>query len=398
MNISALESGNFRLYLAGNLCAVNALWMLRVTVGWIAWDITESASFVGLISFLYFSPTIMAGPLFGVLTDRIDLRHAALTVQGLVMLLSGMLLALYHTGLLNEPQLIAYATAAGIATAANSPVRLSLTPRLVDRAQVASVINIQAINFNLARMTGPALAGWLIATQGVGVTLLLTTLSYPPFLIALRLVRIRPRSGDRARPPPFRQALGEGLRHVTGSPLIRRALVYTALAAFFVRGPLEILPVLADGVFTRGASGLGLLTSVAGVGALCGGIILAITRRAHPGLSPHLAWMTALGLLTMIALGQAQAWIVAVTLVGVMAMLATLISIMGQTAIQEVLEDGMRGRVMSLWSVVAVGSAAAGSAVQGLLADLIGFDWTMALGGLTALCLLGLHLFRHRTG
>ena len=74
MNVSALASGQFRRYLGGNFFALNALWMLRVTVGWIAWELTGSASFVGLVAFLYFAPTMVAGPLFGVLTDRIDIR------------------------------------------------------------------------------------------------------------------------------------------------------------------------------------------------------------------------------------------------------------------------------------------------------------------------------------
>lgn len=396
MNISALKSGNFRLYLAGNIFAVNALWMLRVTVGWIAWDTTGSASFVGLIAFLYFAPTIMAGPLFGVLTDRVNVRHASLIVQSFVMALSGLLLALFHFDLLGPVQLIIYAAMAGFAMSANTPIRMALTPRLVERELVSSVVNFQAINFNLARMAGPAIAGWLIATQGIAVTLAVTTVSYLPFLVALTLIHVRARENDKVRPPPFVKALIEGVRHVAGTPVIRQAMIFTALSSFFIRAPLEILPVLADGVFERGATGLGILTSVAGVGALLGGFILAMGRQGKSGLFSHIPKVTALGVLAMIALGQVGNWYLAVALVGVLAMLATLIGITNQTTIQIDLEDGIRGRVMSLWSVVAIGSAAGGSAVQGGMSDLIGFDWTMLIAGALALCLLGWHLYQHK--
>ena len=171
MNLSSLKSRNFRLYLAGNLFAVNAFWISRVTVGWIAWDLTGSASFVGLISLAYFLPALVAGPLFGVVTDRVNVRHAAMTTQSALLVLSLLLFAIHAAGILNEPQLAAFVAMAGLAMAAHSPIRMSLAPRLVRRDRVASVINIAAINFNLARLTGPAIGGWLIAQFSVGAAL-----------------------------------------------------------------------------------------------------------------------------------------------------------------------------------------------------------------------------------
>lgn len=390
MNLSALTSQNFRLYLVGNLFSVNALWMLRVTVGWIAWELTQSASFVGLIAFLYFAPTMVAGPLFGVLTDRVNVRMAALSVQSVLMTLAALLLFTHLAGLLTATALVVYSTAAGLAMAANSPIRMSLAPRLVAREDISSVVNFTAINFNLARMTGPALGGWLIASQGLGVTLAVITLCYLPFLGALAIIRARPRQNARQKAPPLLTSLAEGLRHVVADPGIRHAMIVTAISSFFLRGTLEILPVLADGVFERGASGLGVLTSAAGLGALTGGVVLALSNRvAGARFQTRVHAMVLIGLAGMAGLGLAGSWAWALALVAGLSFCATSIGILCQSSVQTGIEDEIRGRVMSLWAVVAIGSSALGAATLGLSADIAGFGPTLVLAAGLALLPIG---------
>ncbi|MCP3969926.1 MAG: MFS transporter [Rhodobacteraceae bacterium] len=400
MNLSALKSGNFRTYLAGNLCALNPLWMLRVTVGWIAWDITGSASFVGLIAFLYFSPAMVAGPIFGVLADRINLRHASLITQSVQLCLALSLLVLNRLETLGQVQLVAYAAAAGLTLAANGPIRMSLGPRLVERPMIGSVVMLTAANFNLARLTGPAIGGWLIARYGVDGALVVIAACYLPFLAALSVIRLRSRSSQQDAPPAFFAALMEGITHVRGHAVIRQALFLSALVSFFLRGTLEILPVLADGVLNRGAAWLGMLTSAAGFGALLGGLTVAVLTGRSPAPLPMRVYaMTGLGLLGVSGLGLNPTWLGALVLVGAVGFFATAIGIFCQSVIQMDVDDNIRGRVMSIWGMVGIGSAAAGGAVLGIFSDLLGFSTTLpAAAGLALAAQVWRQSFRGQAG
>ena len=145
MNLSALKFRDFRIYLGGNLFAVNALWMQRVTIGWIAWDLTSSATFVGFIAFVNFAPVMVTGPLFGVLVDRMRITQVAKLTQILLLIISLGFYLFFTFGILDEILLSFLSFLSGLVTSAHNPVRLSLAPRLVDRSSVASVVSIVAI-------------------------------------------------------------------------------------------------------------------------------------------------------------------------------------------------------------------------------------------------------------
>lgn len=166
MNLAALRFRDFRIYMIGNIFALNGLWMQRLTIGWIAWELTGSASFVGLVAFINFAPTIFAGPFFGVLVDRIRIRRAAMITQSALFVLAIALFLSFLAGVLSPVLLATLSGLLGTVMAAHNPIRMSLAPRLVDRFAVASVISLTAINFNFARLSGPAVAGWLITSWG----------------------------------------------------------------------------------------------------------------------------------------------------------------------------------------------------------------------------------------
>ena len=395
MNLAAVTFRDFRIYLIGNMFALNGLWMQRVAIGWIAWDLTGSASFVGFIAFVNFAPTMITGPFFGVLIDRIRVRRAAMTTQVLLFLLALTLFASFALDLLGPAVLAIMSGLLGIVASAYNPVRMSLAPRLVDRSAVASVISLTAINFNLARLTGPAIGGWLIALWGVGASLLIQALCYLPFILALSFLQPRERIRSASDVEPFLQALVIGIRHVLQTPLIRQAILITGVFAFIIRGTLEILPVLADGVFDKGATGLGLLTSAAGSGALVAGMAKAVLPGQSVGHLPRPALISAIaGIALVPVVGLSSSWHLSVFLIACLGFAATMTGVSMQTAIQVDLEDDLRGRVMSLWVMVGIGSAAGGAIFLGLLADLLGFAPALGwVGGLGFLFITGFVLW-----
>ena len=121
MNLSALTFRDFRIYISGNIFASNAVWMQRVTVGWIAWDLTESAAFVGMVAFVNFMPSLLVGPLFGVLIDRVRVKQAAIVTQSLSFLIAIGFYVFFVLGILNEHNLLLLTLCSGMIISAHSP-------------------------------------------------------------------------------------------------------------------------------------------------------------------------------------------------------------------------------------------------------------------------------------
>lgn len=392
MNFAALKSPNFRTYVGGSLLGLLSLWMLRVTSGWLAWDLTGSASFVGLVALVQFAPAIFLSPLFGVWADRLNVLRAAQTVQTLNLLVSALFWGVVTLGWLTPVLMVGLTLVSGILAAASHPVRMSLTPRLVPKELIGSVVNIVAINFNVARMVGPALGGLLIAVFGVGTALFVQTALYVPFIVALTQITLRPRRDTGSAGEPFFQALATGFMHVWHTPVIWRAMVIAGVVSVVARGTLEILPPLADGIFERGASGLGVLMSATGVGAIVGGVFKGLLPPQQPDQIPRLSLVfVILGLGFVPLLGAVKIWELALVVVAGMAFVTTLTAISMQTAIQLVLQDDMRGRVMSLWAVVAAGGSAVGAGLLGVSADILGYPDTLFWAGTMAAIAMGIY-------
>lgn len=397
MNLAALLSPSFRLYLGGNIFALNGLWMQRVTIGWLAWDMTASASFVGLVAFINFAPAMIFGPFFGVLVDRVRVKYASLTTQSLLFLLALALFSSFTLGVLTPTILVVLSLLSGLIFAADNPVRMSMVPRLVEKERVVSVITFMAINFHLARLTGPALGGWIIAIWGISASLLVQVLCYLPLLTALLFIRLRPRSGSKIQPERFLQSLLVGVRYVRQSHLIRQAMLVTALFALVIRGTLEILPVIADGIFNMGPTGLGLLTSAAGFGALSAALSKALLPAQTKGKLPRVAIICALiGIALVPAVGASRTWELTLALVVILGFCASMAGVSMQTAIQIDLDDDIRGRVMSLWVMVGMGGSALGAITLGALSDIAGFGLTLGAAGAISFTILTTFLIVRR--
>jgi len=374
----AFRDGQFRLFFLGIFFAVQAIWVQRVTLGWLAWERTGSAGFVGLVAGLSLAPTLVVGPLFGVMADRVDIRRAAFATNGLMALvLASLALALPFTG---PWALVLAALVIGVISSAHHPVRMSLGPRLVPAELVQHVVTLTALNFNLARLVAPVLAGWVIATAGAGVALWVSVLCYLPMLAVLP--RLRPRDLPvRPRVTVF-DDLTDGMRYAMADPLVRTALLVTLVFATIVRGALEILPVLADGAFARGAEGLGVLTAAAGAGAVSSALMKAAGAGAAGARIPRaVLWAAMAGQGAVIAMGLAPLWPVAIAATALAGFCATWVGVSLQAAIQSDLPDGYRGRVMSLWVVVGFGTVALGAFAVGGLGEVIGISGALVAAG-----------------
>jgi MFS family permease len=378
----AFRDGQFRLFFLGIFFAVQAIWVQRVTLGWLAWERTGSVGFVGLVAGLSLAPALVLGPLFGVMADRVDIRRASfVTNLSMALVLAALALSLPFFG---PFVLVLAALAIGVISAAHHPVRMSLGPRLVPVPLVQHVVSVAALNFNLARMVAPILAGWVIAAAGAGVALWVSVICYLPMLFVLP--RLRPRALP-ARPAASVWAdLREGFVYAMNAPLVRLALILTLLFSTVVRGALEVLPVLADGAFGRGAAGLGVLAAAAGAGAVSSAVLKASGVGATgASIPPIVLWAAMLGQGAVIAMGLAPSWPIAILATTVAGFCSTWVGVSMQAAIQTDLPDGYRGRVMSLWVVAGFGAVALGAFSIGGLGEWLGIGAALVLVGLAGI-------------
>ncbi len=372
----ALTHTVFRNYLAGNFFGLNGMWILRIVAGWLAWDLTGSAGFTGLVAFLNFAPTIVSGPFFGVVADRVDPRHGIILTQTLQLLIGATLFWMTLADAVTVPALLAVSLGIGLAASAYHPMRMALAPRLVPSEILPQAVAMTAVNFNTTRMVGPAVGGWMIHEYGVATAAGVAAALYIPQILAFMLMPAQPpMETEREGPGGARgvfQDLREGARYAWERPMIRDAILLTAISAVPARGALELLPAAADGLYGRGAGGFGALTAAAGAGAVISAIWMARGRASPETMRRRALVCAALGLVLVVALGLIHSWPVAVAAVTGMGFLGTVVGVSNQTVVQVMTPDGRRGRVMSMWLLMAIGGTSLGAIGIGALADLVG--------------------------
>ncbi|MCH9696192.1 MAG: MFS transporter [Gammaproteobacteria bacterium] len=382
MSTSALSNRNYLIYLLGSTISLHGLWVYRVALGWFAWQLTGSELWVGIVAFTQFAPAVIFGPLFGVIVDRIDRRAASIVINSLGtvnMLTLGTLTALGHVDIY---VLATSSLVQGALDGAHTPVRMTIVPNIVTREQLQSAIASNSISFNVSRFVGPAIAGFIIAHWGVAAAFATNGVTYLGVVAAVSIVKIRPRAPRDTQTSDIWAELLDGVRYVVQHQTIRGLLIVIAVASVFARGALEMLPAFADEVFQRGAAGLAVLTSSIGVGAIATGLVLA---RHNHWLNSRLikATVVTAGVLIIIFASSNSFWI-AVAVSTVLGIVLSLGGVGSQILIQTHVDEHIRGRVSSLWGMIAFGGTAIGGILVGSAASAFGLQ--AAVIGTGAMC------------
>jgi len=313
---------------------------------------------------------------------------SALAVQLSEMVITGALLALYVGGVLDIYVLAAVSLVFGVVISAHHPTRMALTPRLVPKPALANAVAISSLNFNFARLIGPAAAGWSIATFGVAWTIGACVILFAPVIAILTTLDPRAAEGPPRQQTSLFKAVADGARFAAGHKLIRAAMTLTGVFALIVRGMLELLPAIADGVFARGAAGLGEMMAAAGAGALLAAIFLS-SRGSDDGASLPFRALVAIfiGFAAAMALAAAPTWPLALVAVAASGFCGTMVGVSLQSVVQLNLTDDRRGTVMSLWVMVGIGAAALGAIIMGALADAIGLQAALIGGAIAGMAI-----------
>jgi MFS family permease len=382
----SLKYRNYRLFFCGQSLSLIGTWMQRLAVGWLVYRLTDSALWLGVVSFAGQIPCFFLTAFGGVAADRYNKQKLLIMTQSLAMLQASVLAVLVLTNKEAVWQLIVLNIFLGTIYAFDMPTRQAFVVEMVEkREDMGNAIALNSSMVNVARLLGPMVAGFLVAVAGEGVCFLVNAVSYFAVIVSLFLMRVSPARLTIEKASAFQQIKG-GLRYAFGFAPIKYIILLLAVVSITGMPYVVLMPVFARDILHGGPRTLGFLMGASGVGALTGAGYLA-RRKTVLGLGRIMA--LAAGLFGAGIIGFSQStliWIsmtfVLLTGLGMMILMAS-----ANTILQTVVEDDMRGRVMSFYVVAFLGMAPFGSLLAGGLAHRIGATSTLLLGGLC--CILG---------
>src|SRR6202140_1002187 len=387
----ALRHRNFQLFFSGQIISLVGTWMQTVAQAWLIYRLTGSAALLGVLGFVGQIPILLLSPLAGLVADRWPRRRVVISTQTSSMLLAFILAALTMTGHIRVWEIIALATLLGTVNAFDVPARQSFLIEMVGRENLLNAIALNSSMFNGARVAGPAIAGILVALVGEGWCFLLNGVSYLAVIAGLFLMRIEKSKPVHDGAAPL-EKLREGFRFARQTKPIRALLVLLGVVSFMALPFSVLMPIFAVRILHGGASAYGTLMGAVGVGAMFGALVIAMRAQLR-GLGNVVAYSaTGLGVSLVLFSVSRSYWMSFAILVfcGFTMMMQFTAT---NTLIQAMVPDQLRGRVMSLYSMMFLGMSPLGSLVAGALAEHVGAPVTVAIGGLVA-CLGGMIFMR----
>ena len=384
----ALRQRNFRLFVVGQGISLVGYWMQSVAQGWLVFRLEGRPLDLSAVAVAGYLPILCLAPFAGVVADRLPRRRVLLVTQSLLGLLALLLGVLVWTGAVTVPLVVLCAGGVGLVSALDVPTRQSFLVEMAGAEDLPNAIALNSSIFNGARLVGPALAGGLVAALGEAPCFFLNAASYGAVLVALARMRLPP--SERRRPT---QALGagflSGLGYVWGAPVLRNLLLLLGIVSGLGVQYNLLMPVFARTVLGTGAFGYGLLHTAGGIGAIAAALQLAARRYSRAQHRRHL--LLGLSTFALAVLGLAASRRLALALVcqtlagyGMVHYLATT-----NTLLQLVVEDGYRGRVMGLHTVMFLGTQPLGSLVLGALAQGFGAPRAALVSGSVSLAAAG---------
>ena len=394
----ALSYRNYRLFFVGAFLSNAGTWMQTVAQGWLVLQLTDSGTWLGVDNFMASAPALVLTLVGGVIADKLDRKRLLIYTQagaGLSALALALLVwadAIRWEGELRRASdvwmVLVLTFVTGCCWALSGPAYQAITVDLVEREDLSNAIALNSSQFQLARVAGPALAAVTMRLVGMAGCFLVNGLSYVAIVAALTRVKFD-------RPPPARDPaeagrrsmwgdLAEGFGYVRGRPRVRAILLCSTAASLFGTPYLVLMPLFARNVYGWGETGLSFLMVTAGVGALVGALTLAylgdLRRRGLFLLGSMIAAGTCI---TGFAAGSPSRAAVPLLFGAGMAMVCFFA--LGNTLLQHLVREGMRGRVMSMWILTFVGTMPVGSFLSGAAADRFGPRPTLAACGLVVL-------------
>ena len=367
----AFQHRNYRLFFSGQLISLVGTWMQTVAQAWLVLDLTGDPFLLGLVAAMQFLPVMVLGLFGGLIADALPKRRTLIATQAIQMVLAFVLFGLTAGGVVEVWQIMVLALLLGITNAVDMPTRQSFVVEMVGRGDVANAVALNSAIFNTARIVGPAIAGLAIGAFDISIAFLLNGLSFLAVIVAYAMMR----DEELASPPVFNrphtvrevgQTLAEGVRYVRRTDVILLATVIVGLVSLFGMNFGVIIPALARDVLHTDATGYGFLMAASGIGSLAAALGIAFSGRSMPVNIAAGALLLGVAEIAAAAIHVYPLALVAMAFVGfgAIGMAAT-----ANTVIQLAVPNELRGRVMSVYTTMFVGSSPIGGLLMGGIAS-----------------------------
>jgi MFS family permease len=389
---SALAVPNFRRFFFGQSTSLIGTWMQAVGQSWLVFTVTHSPTAIGFVLALQTLPVLVLAPYGGVIADRVDKRRLLIVLQTLMGVQALVLGVLVVTHAVVFWEICVLAAVLGLNNCFETPARQAFMREMVGPAHVRNAVSLNSTMVNAARAVGPAVAGLLIATVGVGVCFLINAVSFVAVvysLVSMDTQALQPS-------PPTQRAKGqlrEGLRYVADEPRLWVPLLMAGIVGTLAYEFQVTLPVVAKQTFGGNAATYGFLTAAMGFGAVFGGLNTAM--RGRTGLRTMTIAASGFGVALLFVVA-APNLVIAYVAMAVTGFAAITFMATGNSTLQLEAAPSMRGRVMALWAVAFMGSTPIGGPLVGWIVEVAGARVGLAVGALSCLAAAGLGLLAMR--
>ncbi len=381
----SLRYRNYKLFFFGQLVSLAGTWMQEVAQAWLILKLTDSPLALGVAMTIRFTPMLVLALFSGLLADRLPKRRLLLISQSVMLAQAVCMAVLTATGVIQLLHIYLLSAVRGLADALDGPVRQSIVVEMVGPKDVGNAVALNSTLFNAARVIGPAIGGVVVATVGITACFVVNSVSFLAVLAAL--VAMRPGEFYAVPSVPsgsFRRQLGDGFRYAVATPDVALILLLVTAIGTFGYNWQTVLPLLAKYGLHSGPGGLGALTAALGMGSL-----LAAVFAAYRGPTAKRVFLSAASVFSVLLLLVALSPWQPLTLVLLVAtgFSGILFHIAANSRLQLTVPNELRGRVMSMYSLLFVGTTPIGSFLVGTLAQRQGIR--PAIVELSALCGLG---------
>lgn len=356
--------------------------------GWLVLELTDQPFWLGAAGAAGTFPILFFTLAGGIAADRFSRRRLLMATNGISVLITFVLAVLTHGGWITVTEVLVLAFLLGTVKAIEMPVHQSFVVEMVGRGDLPNAIALNSSTFNTARVLGPAVAGLVVAAAGIASCFYLNAASYLPVVGAFAMM-----SGLKARPPRKKSSaledLREGLRYVRGERRIQGLVALTGAASLFGFPFLTMMPSFARDVFGVGPGGLGILLAVSGGGSVVGALLLA-ARSTEEGRGRSAAAAGIVFALALCAFALSRSLMMAVPALAIAGWGMVTVVATANTVIQSTVPDELRGRVMSLFSLVLLGMMPLGNIIVGSLAAVVGTGLAVTAAGAALAAAVGI--------
>ncbi|HEY8324518.1 MAG TPA: MFS transporter [Ktedonobacterales bacterium] len=386
---AALRFRNFKLFWLGQVVSVTGTFMQSTAQQWLVLTLSKNPLALGLTGALQFGPSLLLGPFAGAIIDRYPRRNILYVTQIAQAALAAVLWLLTFTNVVQLWNVYLLAFLLGLFTAIDNPTRQAFVSEMVPQSHMLNAISLNSVQFNVARIIGPAIAGGMIAVLGIPLMFLLNAISFIAVLTGLAMMRARelyitPRAANALH---GLRAMSEGVRFIWADRDVRITFLLITVIGTLGFNFNVLLPLLAKVTLHAGSAEFGLLTSALGAGALAGALMLA-RRGGKPSHAILLSTAALFGLMEALA-GQTHSLIVTLIFIAATGAMMSTFSASANTTVQLSAPPEMRGRVMSVYTTIFIGSTPIGNLATSEIAAALGVPISFLFTGLPCVVVAG---------